>query len=116
MSEAPLIRATLIFLRSQGCFVDRMNSGAVRLPGRGGRERFLRFGGRPGIPDIVGVGPDGRYIGVEVKRGRAPISPAQAAFHAEIRQRGGFVAVVHSPQELAIAWRTFFGTVKGEWG
>lgn len=115
MSEGPLIRACLIFLRTQGAFVDRMNSGAMRVPGRGGRERFLRFGGRAGITDIVGVGTDGRYIGVEIKRGRTPVSPAQTAFHAEIRQRGGFVAVVHSLQELVIAWRTFFGTVKGEW-
>ena len=112
MSEAPLINACLIFLRSQGCFVDRLNTGAMRVQSRGHRDRFVRFG-RPGMPDIVGVGPDGRYIGVEVKRGITRVAPAQMAFHAEIRDRGGFVCIAHSIQELVTAWRAFFGVVKG---
>ena len=113
-AEGPLINACLIFLRMQGCWVDRLNTGAMRIQARGRRDRFVRFG-RPGMPDIVGIGPAGHYIGVEAKRGITRVTPAQTAFHQEIRQRGGFSAIIRSVDELVAAWRARFGSVKGAW-
>ena len=47
-------------------WVCRQNTGAAKLPGRGG-EQLVRFG-QPGQPDITGQMKDGRRLDVEVKR------------------------------------------------
>jgi len=44
---------------------------------------------RPGFPDIVIIGPFGRFYGVEVKSGRDTQSEAQMQCEAEIRASGG---------------------------
>ena len=48
-------------LSLRGIPAFRINSGACRVG-----KRFIRFGA-PGLPDIIGVLPDGRFLGVETK-------------------------------------------------
>ena len=64
-------------------WVERMNSGAVRIGGR-----FLRFGW-PGCPDVLGQLNDGRLLGVEVKGPAGKLRPEQAVFLDRIRAAGG---------------------------
>ena len=64
-------------------WVERMNSGAVRMG-----ARFVRFGW-PGCPDVLGQLKDGRLLGVEVKGPTGRLSPEQAVFIERIRCAGG---------------------------
>ena len=64
-------------------WVERMNSGAVRIGGR-----FLRFGW-PGCPDVLGQLNDGRLLGVEVKGPAGRLRPEQAVFLDRVRAAGG---------------------------
>jgi hypothetical protein len=64
-------------------WVERMNSGAVRIGGR-----FLRFGW-PGCPDVLGQLNDGRLLGVEVKGPAGKLRPEQAVFLDRVRAAGG---------------------------
>ena len=64
-------------------WVERMNSGAVRIGGR-----FLRFGW-PGCPDVLGQLKDGRLLGVEVKGPTGKLRPEQAVFLDRVRAAGG---------------------------
>ena len=69
-------------------WVERMNSGAVRIGGR-----FVRFGW-PGCPDVLGQLKDGRLMGCEVKGPAGKLRAEQSVFLERIRCAGGvgFVA------------------------
>lgn len=64
-------------------WVERMNSGAVRMG-----ARFVRFGW-PGCPDVLGQLKDGRLLGVEFKGPTGRLRPAQVVFLERIRAAGG---------------------------
>jgi hypothetical protein len=60
--------AILDYLRRLGAVTDRMNSRVFMVPGRNGRPRPLRAGGRKGMSDIIAcLPPSGRYLAIEVK-------------------------------------------------
>jgi hypothetical protein len=69
-------------------WMERQNSGAVRVGGR-----FVRFGW-PGCCDVLGQLRDGRFLAVEVKSPKGRTSTEQVAFLERIRAAGGmgFVA------------------------
>jgi hypothetical protein len=67
-------------LTKAGCFVWRQNNVNVR-----GRT----FRGLKGVPDIIGVAPDGRFIGVEIKAEGDRISQPQMDFASAVVARGG---------------------------
>lgn len=45
-------------------------------------ERLKRMGLQPGWPDFVLVSPQGRFHGLELKRGKAPLTLEQGVFQA----------------------------------
>ncbi len=67
-TETQIVRAILEYLRARGFWAERRNSRVMMLPGKGGRLRPVRFGGVKGASDIIAVGPQGRFIAIEVKR------------------------------------------------
>ena len=58
----------------------------------GGRYRI----GRSGAPDIVGIMPDGRFLGIEVKKPGEPLSEGQEKFLNDATARGAFVISAYS--------------------
>jgi hypothetical protein len=46
----------------------RVNSGAMKVKGKDGRERYVRFNTCPGHPDVAGYLVDGRALYIECKR------------------------------------------------
>lgn len=64
-------------------WVERMNSGAVKIG-----SRFVRFGWK-GCPDVLGQLRDGRLLGVEVKAPKGKLRPEQTIFLERIRAAGG---------------------------
>lgn len=49
-----------------------------------------------GIPDVLGILPGGRFLGIEVKRPGNYPTPHQAAFLMRIREAGGIAFIAHS--------------------
>jgi hypothetical protein len=94
-----LIRPALQLLAMRGCFAWRSNSGAARLPGRGGKLQLVRFG-TPGVSDLLAVAPGGKLIAVELKAGKNPQTKAQAAFAEQVVARGGIYLLVRDLAQL----------------
>lgn len=91
--EGRVVRAVLDFLAFRGIPHYRNNTGGVRASYKG-RERFVRFG-TVGWPDIVGVAPGGRFLGVECKApgGKPKLSAEQQAVRKIIEDAGGLYIV-----------------------
>lgn len=61
---------------------------------------FRALGVRPGVSDLLVWLPGGRTLGVELKAGTNPLSPAQQAWHARMAQLGHPVSVARSVADL----------------
>lgn len=98
MTETELVKACLEFLRLRGVMAWRNNTGAFVVRNGKGR-RFMRCG-TPGSPDIIGILPGGRFLGIECKVGVRRLSKVQRAWHEEAEAAGAAVAVVYGTLEL----------------
>jgi len=92
--ETKIVADTLRVLQLHGVFCWRNNSGVARIDGR-----WVRFGA-PGSPDIIGVLPGGRFLGVEVKTLVGKESDRQREFRERIESSGGVALVVHNTGEM----------------
>lgn len=109
-AENSTTKACIDYLRLNGAYVWRNNSRTVMVPGKGGTLRPMFFG-FPGSPDIIGLLPGGRWIGVEVKPPLGPKggvkggkqSPDQVAFQREVEQRGGLYVLARNLDDLIAA-------------
>lgn len=59
----------------------------------------------PGVSDILGVPPGGRFLAIEVKAPKGRASPYQLQFIDEVNQQGGLAFVAHSVEEVQDALR-----------
>jgi len=92
--EAPVLRACLKQLHSRGIFSWRNNSGTLWTNGQP-----VSFG-YPGSPDIIGILPDGRFLGVECKSPTGRQSKKQKAFEQKVKSNGGAYLLVRSVEDL----------------
>lgn len=99
MSEQDLVNQLLTYLRLKKCKVWRQNQGGMY----DAKRRFVRFCSQPGISDIVGVLPNGRFIAVEAKVSGKKPQPHQKAFLDSINAIGGFAVCIHSLDEMQSA-------------
>lgn len=93
-----LLNACLMWLKSRRIPAHKMNSGALRTE----RGCFIRYG-FPGCPDIIGILPGGRFLGVEVKTGTGRLTEHQEAFRRTVEESGGVFVVAREIDELAAA-------------
>lgn len=80
-------------------WAERMNSGAVKIPVPGGKDRYIRYG-FPGCADIIGQLKDGRFLAIEVKSAVGRATAAQDAFMKRVATFGGVAGVVRSTGDL----------------
>jgi hypothetical protein len=94
--EAAALAEVLMALRAHPgvAWVERQNSGAVRVGGR-----FVRFGW-PGCADVLGQLRDGRFLAVEVKAAKGRASPEQVAWLERINQAGGVAFVARDLRDV----------------
>ena len=97
--EKEFQRAALEYLRMCGCVVWPMTSGLLK---RGGR--YIRTG-PTGAPDIVGLVPGGRFIGVECKTRRGRLTTKQAEFLDAISAAGGIAVEARTLDDITEALR-----------
>jgi VRR-NUC domain len=62
-------------------------------------QRGIRYGLGVGSPDLIGIHPSGRFLGLEVKAPGGRISADQQRWHDYARSKGALVYVVRSVEE-----------------
>lgn len=82
-----LTKSVIDWLRWKGILAWRNNNGAVFDPKRG-IHRKPPPGALKGVPDILGILPDGTFLGVEIKTGKDKLSPEQNDFLNQAIIRG----------------------------
>lgn len=93
-TEASLIRAALDLLALRGIPAFRLNTGAAKIG-----KRLVRFGSK-GLPDILGILPDGRFLGCEIKCGTTRTTPEQKAAISAINTAGGLAFIARSLEDI----------------
>lgn len=63
------------------------------------RSRTQRFGLCPGSSDLIGIGPGGRFLAIEVKTKHGRVAPEQARFIDLVRARGGIAGICRSVED-----------------
>ena len=93
--ERAVQKACLVELHRLGALVAVTDAGAAHRAG-------AYFGDAipAGWPDITGLLPGGKFIGVECKAKRGRQSPAQKDMQEEITRRGGIYVLARSAEDL----------------
>ena len=98
VNETQIVKVCLQWLRINGFFAWRQNTGAMQATYKG-KRRFVRFG-EPGMSDIVGITQEGRAFFIECKMPGRKLTTAQAEFLNSVKAFGAIGIVVHSLDEL----------------
>ena len=93
--ERAVQRAILLYLRVKGCIVAVTDAGAAYRAGA-----FFGDSVPAGWPDITGLLPSGRFIGVECKASGGRQSPVQKAMEEAIRKRNGIYILAKSVDDV----------------
>ena len=93
--ERAVQRMILLYLRSQGALVAVTDAGAAYRAGSFGADTVPA-----GWPDITGLLPGGRFIGVECKAPGGRQSPVQKSMEQEIRNRNGIYILAQSVRDV----------------
>jgi hypothetical protein len=89
-------------------------SGEKRTAATG--ARLKRMGVKPGVSDFIFISPDGRFCGLELKRGRlGRLSEAQESFR-DWCQRHGVTYAVADSYDAAVTILVGWGVLKSEVG
>ena len=98
-SEARVQSQIRLEAAAKGYWLGRNNSGAL-LDQRGVPVRFGLGNDSPAVnkvlksADLIGIGPSGQFVSVEVKKPGGRIDPAQVAWAALVTKRGGLGLIV----------------------
>lgn len=100
--EKEVVKECLEYLKILGIYAYRTNTGAAEYQDRAGKKRFVRYG-KPGVSDITGVMPGGRFIAVECKAANGRLSNHQTAYLRDIERMGGLAIVARSAGDITTA-------------
>lgn len=101
--ESDLVRACLAYLSVyMKDAVWRNNSGGTKTASGG----FIKFG-LTGSPDIMGILPDGKFLGVECKIGKNVQSPGQLKFEEMVQRNSGEYWLIYAITELIERFRPY---------
>lgn len=92
-----LVKAILQWLELRGIMAWSNNTGASMFG-----KRMVRFGMR-GAPDIIGILPGGRFLGVEAKIMPDVLSAEQDEWHARAEAQGALMIVAYSVDDVIVA-------------
>jgi hypothetical protein len=91
--ETEIQKEILQYLKLRNIYCWRNNAGLVI------KGRVIHMS-PAGSPDIIGVMPDGRFLGIEVKQPRKDLTDKQAEFMAKLRDNKAYCFVAHSVSEV----------------
>lgn len=99
MAERDTVRACLQYLALKNIVTWRSNNTGIYNAQRGCHI----FHGTKGVPDIIGVLPGGRFLGVECKSAKGRQSPAQKEMQQRIESAGGLYVLARGIDDLEAA-------------
>lgn len=96
MNETQLVSNILHYLNTRNIWAWRNNVGGFW------RKGFYVHCGLKGLPDIIGIMPDGsgRFFGIEVKGDTGKLSGEQTGALSKIRRLGGVGIVARSLEDV----------------
>lgn len=101
--EGKIQNAVCERLASNGIFFFRVNNQPTYDPklnnGYGGYRSQGKWA-KPGTPDIVAIGPAGRFIGLEIKTDKGKQSADQMLFERGSKRAGADYHVIRSVDEV----------------
>jgi len=101
--ESETQRDIMLAAPSEGCRLLRNNVGVLQDI----RGQHVRYGvGGSGGSDLIGWGPGGVFVAIEVKRKGKKPTPEQLAFIEAVNNAGGIAAVCYSVEDFRAAVRT----------
>lgn len=96
MTESDIQQSIRLALgRDRDVVLWRNSVGVAQTPD----GRSQRFGLCPGSSDLVGIGPGGRFLAIEVKTNHGRVAPDQARFVDLVRARGGIAGICRSVED-----------------
>lgn len=96
VSESLVVSACIKWLWSHGCYIWRNNTGMLFDK----KNRPVRYG-YVGSPDIIGMTPTGRFLGIECKSPTGgDLSEPQERFRDRCRANGGIYLTIRSVDQL----------------
>ena len=93
----------------QVAWAERMNSGAVKIPVPGGKDRFIRYG-FPGCADIIGQLKDGRFLAIEVKSPIGRVTDQQQKFLNRVADNKGVSLIARSVDDVMAVFEIEYNT------
>jgi len=93
--ERAIQKAIVAYLRAIGALVAVTDAGAAYRAGA-----FFGDAIPAGWPDITGLLPDGRFVGVEVKAPGGRQSAVQKVMEQAVRQRRGIYVLAYGVQDI----------------
>lgn len=97
--EREIQKAILAFLKQQGVFAWRNNTGVIPVQ-RGNKVNYIHNGIK-GSADIIGIW-NRKFLAIEVKRPGLEASPDQKWFLNEVTRRGGIAFVAHGLEDIVL--------------
>ena len=91
MSANELTKEAIEYLELHGYVVWRTNAGYVRS-----NVKLAPAG----TPDIIGFGPDGRFVGFEVKDGNDKVRPSQLAWLKTASAHNCFTRIIRTKKDV----------------
>ena len=89
-AETKIQHDILEYLMLRNIVAWRNNAGMLRIG-----KRLIQMA-PAGSPDIIGLMPDGRFLGIEVKMPREAPTPVQRKFLQRLKDNGALVFIAHS--------------------
>lgn len=91
LTESEILAQCYNWLLRNGVFCWRNNTGAHKTEA----GHYVRYGA-PGSPDIIGILPNGRFIGVEIKSAKGKQSKDQKIFQRRVEKWNGIYIIARS--------------------
>lgn len=97
-TEMQIVKVILDYLALRKIYTWRNNSATMFYSSKG-KDYAVRMG-KKGSSDIIGLLPNGVFLGIEVKRPKGIVSPDQILFLDHIKQNKGVAFVAYSLDDV----------------
>lgn len=99
-TEAEIQHLIIAWLRTNNIFIRRINTTGVFDSSRGYYRALTGIANARGMPDLIGILPEGRFLAIEVKTPRGKVSNEQCQVIDEINDAGGMAFVARSLDDV----------------
>ncbi len=101
IKESDIQKAILEYLQYSGYYVWKNHSTGIFNAKGGG---FIPTG-KPGVSDILGILPNGRFLAIEVKKPKGRLSEHQVQFIDDINKNKGLAFVAYSIDDVQTTFK-----------